>query len=102
LTVLGPRDPVWAMDEWAIVNALAYVDDRQYFSIAANEHPEPSVSAMLWISTLIDADEAGDLERGREAMTALAAPRYAEVEMIRVAKMYDPNRPTAPGRSVPD
>ena len=74
----------------------------QYFAIAAAEHPDPEVGAALWIAVLILADEAGELERAQEAMTALAAPRFAELEIIALTKMYDPNRPTAPGRTVPD
>src|SRR5690606_19474294 len=44
----------------------------------------------------------GELERAREVMSMLASPRFAEVEIIALAKMYDPERPTAPGRTVPD
>jgi thiol-disulfide isomerase/thioredoxin len=102
LAELGPRDPVWAMDEWAIVTALRHVDDPQFFALAAAEHPDPAVGAALWLSALIAADEAGELERAQEAMAALAQPRFAEVEMIELAKMYSPDRPIAPGRTVPD
>jgi thiol-disulfide isomerase/thioredoxin len=102
LETIGPRDPVWALEEWAMALALAYVDDPQYFTIAAAEHPDPNVGAALWLAELIRADESGELERAREAMAALAGPRFAEVEMIALAKMYDPERPTAPGRTVPD
>ncbi len=102
LALLGPRDPVWSMREWAMATALRYVDDPQYFALAAAEHPNPSIGAALWLTTLIHADEAGDLDRAQAAMTALANPRFAEVETIGLAKMYDPERPTAPGRAVPD
>lgn len=102
LESIGPRDPVWGLEEWAMGLALSYADDPQYFAIAANEHPDPNVGAALWIGELIRADQAGELERAREVMTALASPRFAEVEIIALAKMYDPERPTAPGRTVPD
>lgn len=102
LEAIGPRDPVWALEEWAMGLALSYVDDPQYFAIAANEHPDPNVGAALWLGELIRADQAGELERAREVMTMLASPRFAEVEIIALAKMYDPERPTAPGRTVPD
>lgn len=99
---IGPRDPVWAMEEWAMAQVLAHVDEPQYFTIAAAEHPDASVGVALWLAVLIRADKAGDLERASEAKTALTSPRFAEVEMIALAKMYDPERPTAPGRTVPD
>jgi thiol-disulfide isomerase/thioredoxin len=102
LAELGPRDPFWAMGEWAMAKALTLVDDPQYFAIAANEHPDPAVSAGLWLTALTDADEAGELARAEEAMAALAHPRFAELEMLAMAKMFSPDRPTAPGRTVPD
>ncbi|MFO7565409.1 MAG: TlpA disulfide reductase family protein [Enhygromyxa sp.] len=102
LSELGPRDPIWAMEEWAMAKLLRLADDPQYFALAAAEHPDPQVAAALWLSALIEADEAGELERAEEAMAALAQPRFAEVEMIELAKMYSPDRPTAPGRRVPD
>jgi thiol-disulfide isomerase/thioredoxin len=102
LQSLGPRDPVWTLEPGAMANVLAHVDDPQYFAIAAAEHPDPNVSAGLWIAALIVADHAGELARAQEAMTALADPRFAEVPGIAVTRMYDPGRPTAPGRMIPD
>jgi len=102
LAELGPRDPIWAMNEGAIANALAFVDDHQYFTLAANDHPDPAVGAWLWLSTLLDADATGDLDRAREAVEALADPRFAANPMLILASLYDPNRLTAPGRPVPE
>lgn len=101
VSAIGPRDPVWALEEWAMAKALAHVDQPQTFTLAT-QHPDPSVAVALWLGVLMRADEAGDLERAREAMAALDDPRLAEVEMLALAKMYDPERPTAPGRMVPD
>lgn len=101
LSVLGPVDPIWAMEEWAMVKVLRQVDDPQYFALAV-EHPDATVGVALWLFALMEADEAGDLERAKEAMAALSQPRFAEVELLPLAKMYDPERPTAPGRPVPD
>lgn len=102
IEAIDPRDPVWALEEWALAMVLAQVDAPQYFTIAAAEHPDANVGAALWLSVLLRADESGDLERAREAKSALATERFAEAELLPLAKMYDPERPTAPGRTVPD
>jgi thiol-disulfide isomerase/thioredoxin len=102
LAELDPLDPIWAMEVWAMANVRPHVDQPQYFALAAAEHPAPEVGAALWLSDLIDADKAGELERASAAMAALADPRFAEVPFVGFAKRYDPERPTAPGRPVPD
>ncbi len=102
LAQLEPADPLWSMRDWALATALRYVDDPQYFAEATSAHPDPAVAMHLWLARLIDADKAGARERAREAMTALASPRFAEIDEVVIAQIYDPDRLTAPGRPVPD
>jgi len=51
---------------------------------------------------LAKADAAGDLERTRSIQRALADPRFATSEVLGLADLYDPDRPSAPGREVPE
>lgn len=102
LAELGPREPIWSMDAWAMSKALAFVDDSQYLTIAANEHPDPTVSLGVWLMLLVEADRVGDLEGARAAMAAISGPRFAELEDRMYANSYDPDRPSAPGQTVPD
>jgi thiol-disulfide isomerase/thioredoxin len=99
---LGPRDPLWSIDVWAMSEVLRLAPDPATFAVAVAEHPDANVVAALWAEEVITADRAGDRARGRVAMNALAQPRFADTIGQRLAQIYDPERPTAPGRTVPD
>lgn len=99
---LDPRDPLWSTHIWAMGQMLGIDPDPKYFAAAVEGHPDPDVSATLWAQEVMAADEAGDLARARVAMSALSQPRFAGSVGQRLAKRYDPERPTAPGRMVPD
>jgi thiol-disulfide isomerase/thioredoxin len=102
LDELAPDDPLWSSRRaWALANVLELHDDPAYFA-AAVEHPDPEVAAAVWVSRLIAADEAGDSERAREAMAALSTPRLVATRGHQLVAMYDPDRPMARGREVPD
>ncbi|MFV8754952.1 TlpA family protein disulfide reductase [Nannocystaceae bacterium ST9] len=99
---VGPADPLWSLDASAAGNLFALIDAPEYRAKLLAEHPDPEVSFALWLQSLDAGERARDPQRVREAIAALREPRYAEFGGSIFASMYDPERPTAPGKPVPD
>ncbi len=97
---LGPTDPLWSIDPAAVVNLLALVDAPEYRAELLANNPDVELGFALWMQALAVAERTRNAKAAREAIAALGEPRYAEFGGSIFAAMFDPDRPSAPGKPV--
>ena len=102
LEQVGPLDPLWSSDPGAAANLLALVDAAEYRAALLADNPDPRIGFSLLMQTLDAAERSHDPAAVRDAVEAIRAPRYAEFGGPMFAAMYDPDRPSAPGKPVPE
>lgn len=102
LALVGPADPRWSSDPGAAGNALALVDAPEFRSAMLADHADARISFALWMRALDQAERARDRTGASEAIAALREPRHEALGGAMWASMYDPDRPTAPGKPVPE
>lgn len=102
---LPPADPTWSSDPSALASLLALVPSEQAEPYAARvlaESSDPSLAFALWLHRLDHAERTHDAEGARAAVEALRSPKFTPLGGRVLARMYDPDRPTAPGKPVPE
>lgn len=105
VTVIGPGDPLWSLDPGAldVLLELAPRDAAERYATALlAEQADPTLVFALWLHRLDAAERRRDAAAAREAVAALRDPKFAKLGGRVFANLYDPERPTAPGKPVPD
>jgi thiol-disulfide isomerase/thioredoxin len=106
LKELDPLDPLWASSAYAMRFAIERSPDPakyvEYADTAIAEHPSPSVGAALLVSRLVEAEENREMDIARKYFKQLNQKRFKNTSAARFSNGLDPDRPTAPGKTVPD
>jgi thiol-disulfide isomerase/thioredoxin len=102
---LPPDEPGWSFDPSALAVLLALVPSEQaepYGARVLADARDPSVAFALWLHRIDRAERSHDAEGARAAVEALRSPKFAKLGGRVLARLYDPARPTAPGKPVPE
>ncbi len=106
LDEVGPRDPLWAIQSHALRAATQRSSDPSRWTAfedeAIAEHSYPEIGASILAGRVRDAEKERDMEAARANFARLSEKRFADTRVVRWSASLDPDRPTAPGKTIPD